>query len=553
MGLAPETLRDGRDLVLEPGWADGLALPDGTALEDHLEIAEREAVDEDARAALARWRQRSGPLLTVDAIDLAHIAEVELLARCFVPVARLDHALPAVLRTYATTAVASTGGSDGLVGVALALAAKHGMAVDPGALGDGGSPQQFRWRGFGLASVAARAGVRRLGVPPRLRGGVVCVPYWHLVPLYRRLARSSRSLGPVAAGVALPALGRRDALGVAVRGGWLGAPGARARRRSQETVDAALALARAAGPEDAVDAAVHALALDVVRAIAGDALAEVAHARAGLAGGRARLLVLPWDSPAAARVLLAAAAATDVPSLVVQHGFDAGLGDPDKLLAGHIATWSARDSEDVTRRGRKPDEHTITGNPGATHLAAAHPRTADRDRTIVLVEYPGRLSARLGSRACMRQAATALRGLAAARPGTTAVVRPHPADPSPEAYGALGAGLDLNVTVDAHTPIETLLRTADLVVGAVSTASLQAIALGVPVGYLDLGGFARPWPFDGAPDGLPRATSAEELAAVAADLVAGRDVPALDVAREALGARPDAIERCVALVGALAA
>jgi hypothetical protein len=549
VGLAPEALREGCDLVLEPAWAHGAALPPGTILDDHLERSERSAIDAEAHAALAAWRQRAGPLLVVDGLDLAHVAEVELLARCFVPAARLARALPAAMRRYGTTVVTSAGPADGVLRVALALAVRHGAGVQAEAERAGGSPQTFRWHGFGRIPAALRAGARTVGVPARVRGGVVCVPYWHLVPLYRRMARVGGSVRPVAAGTALPVLGRDDALRVAVHGGWMGTPGGRARRRSEATVDAALRRLEAAVPADSAEAAAHALALEVVRAVAADAPAEAAHARAAFAGGRARLLALPWDSPTAARVLLAAAEAAGVRSLLVQHGYESGPGDPDKLLAGHIATWSDRDSANIARRGRAPADLTVTGNPGATHLAGPAAGSAARGRTLVLVEYPSRLTARIDARVCTRQVATALRGLALVRPGTTAVVRPHPADPSPELYAALGAGLDLDVTVDAQTPIEALARGCDLVAGAISTATLQAVALGVPAVYLDVGdGIPRPWPFDGAPDGLPCAMSAAELADLVPGVVAQPDVPGAGAAREALGARPDAIERCIALI-----
>jgi hypothetical protein len=544
LGLDPGALRPGRDLVLDPAWAHGVALPAGTVLDDHLEAADRQAIETGSRAALARWRELNRDYLTVDGVDLGHVAEVELLARCFVPAARLARALPAALGS----ATRVTAPRDALMAVALAIAAEAGAEATGGA--GGGSAQTFSWRGFGRASAAARAATHRLGVPPRVRGSVVAVPYWHVLPVYRRLARAGGRLQPVAAGVALPGLGRRDALGVAVRGGWLGMAGAGARERSREAVDAALA--RTAAPDDRIEAAVHALALSVVRDIAAEAPADAAHARAGLAGGRARLLVLPWDSPAAARVLLTAASDAVMRSLIVQHGFDPDPSDPDKLTAGHVAAWSAREAEDLVQRGRNRADITVTGNPGAAHLAGPPERVRDRGRTLVLPEYPSRLSSLIDPRICARQVAAALRGVAAARPGSAVVIRPHPSDPMPDAYAALGAGLDLQLTVDARTPIEPLALTADLVVGSISTATLQVAAAGVPAVYLHLVDLTRPFPFDGAPGGLPRADDAEALGEVAAETVARPHLPAQEAVREALGARADAVDNCVALVDALA-
>jgi hypothetical protein len=551
VGLGLETLRTGRDLVLEPAAAHGLAIPDGAVLDDYLEPAGREAVTLAAAAALAGWRERLQGLVTVAGVDLAHVAEVELLARCFLPAARLRQALPSVLRSHGVTAVTIAGESGGLLDVAIAVAVEQGAAVAPNLEGASGEPPRYGWRGPGRAATAVRAAVQRSGVPPRVCGRVVCVPYWHLVPLHRRMTRTS-GLRPVAAGVALPALGRRDALGVAVRGGWLGVPSARARERSRAAVDAALVRAAVSHPGEPIEAAVHALALDVLRTIAADAPGEVAHASAALAGSPAALLLLPWDSPAPARVLLAAAAPAGVGSLLIQHGFSPGPGDPDKLLADRIGAWSERDAAEIARLGRERDAITVTGNPGASHLAAPAARVPARGRTILLVEMPARQTAGVDARISARHVAAGLAGLAVSRAGSEVVVRPHPGEPLPEAYGSLAAGLDLRVSVDTHTPIEPLVRSADLVVGAISTATLQAAALGVPVVFLDLVGIARPWPFDGTPDGLPRARGAEELAALVPGVLGASDVPGAPAAREALGARPDAIERCLALAQALA-
>src|SRR4051794_38320501 len=211
VGLALETLRAGRDLVLEPASAQGLAIPHGAVLDDHLELTGREAATLEAAAGLAAWRERMRGLATVDGVDLSHVFEVELLARCFLPAARLRHALPAALRSHGVTAVTYAGAPGGLVDVAIALAAEHGAAVAGKSAAETGELPRYGWRGPGRAAAAVRAATRALGVPPRVRGRVVCMPYWHVVPLYRRMARTA-ALRPVAAGVSLATPGRSDAL-----------------------------------------------------------------------------------------------------------------------------------------------------------------------------------------------------------------------------------------------------------------------------------------------------------------------------------------------------
>jgi hypothetical protein len=399
-------------------------------------------------------------------------------------------------------------------------------------------------RGIGAPASSA---LRRSGLAPRARGRILCVPYWHLDAVYARLASGGRRLAPVPAGVLLPSLGPRRTLAVAVRGGWVGLPGAREQRR------AAGAVAERIAAIDDGDA-VHRAALDVVRRHGADALAGLAQARAALRRGGPRLLCLPWDSPGPARVLMHAMRDAGGTSLVVQHGFDARLGDPDKRSADRIAVWSQRDAALLAALGRAPSTVTVTGNPGAAHLAAERGRVARSDRTIVLVDYPARLSSLVDARVSTRHVQTALAGLGAARPGTDVVVRPHPSDPGAGAYVALGAQVPgVRVTVDAATPIEPLLAGAGLCVGSMSTATLQAAALGVPTVLLDVAAVARPWPFDGAADALPRATDAEQLAAAAVAAGERDDVAGAGAAREALGADGAAIDAVVALIARLSA
>jgi hypothetical protein len=76
-----------------------------------------------------------------------------------------------------------------------------------------------------------------------------------------------------------------------------------------------------------------------------------------------------------------------------------------------------------------------------------------------------------------------------------------------------------------------VLASADLCVGALSSATLQGAVLGVPTVFLDVSGAARPWPFDGSEGALPLARDAAELAELAATARGG----AAGGAAEALG------------------
>jgi hypothetical protein len=531
----------GRDLALEVPLVHGIVAPHGTALDDHLDSAARVLIDQRARERYEHWCRSRAGALTVEGVELASIGGLELVAECFVPAARIEIGLPRVLETAGARSVNLQGMSAEMAGVLRAVAARAGVAAVEVAREDGGLAQ--RWRPGPLFARAAAA----LGSPSRVRGDVVCVPYWNLTPVFRRLAGArNRGLRPVASGLVLPGLSRRATLETALRGGWLGHPGARARSRTTAQIARALNAA-AGGPVDAdpLELAIDAWALSYLRDHAPGLLAGALRARRILAAGSVRALLVPFDGPPAMAALVEEARRAGVPSLLVQHGYDAELGVPDKDRADVAALWSERDERIVRAASRA--RPVVTGNPGAERSSGPVGRAARRNRTLLLVDYPSRLSARVSERVSQRHLTVALDGLAVARPGSTAVIRPHPGSDGAETDVPRPSGLE--VEVDRASPIETLLSGVDACVGAMSTATLQAAARGVPVVYLDVEDLERPWPFDGS--SVPVARDSDALAELLAAAVDRVEVAGQAEMLEALGALPDATDAVCDLLAEL--
>ena len=485
--------------------------------------------------ALAAWRAARGQDLHIEGIDLAHVAEVELLAGCFLPAELLARGLAAAGATGEIYAF----GFDAAALGALATLRFLGSQVR----GEPAPPPLAPARG-GRRDALVHA-VERTPIRPWPHGDVVCVPYWHLVGVYTALVRQRRGPRPMSAGMGLAGLERGDVVRALVRGGWGGSSGARARSAAAARVAARVAQL-AADPVGADDRerALDGWALAVAARDAGAAPAQFR--RFGRAVRGARLIVTPFDSPAEQRVLIAAGRAEGVPALVVQHGHRAGLNDPDLTLSDHVAVWSAHDRDALA--GEAAGRVVVTGNPGGDEAARRTARPHGVGRAIVLVEYPGRLSARVGTRIGPQHVATALRGLAAARRRSEVVIRPHPFDqriPYDEVLADVRG--DLGLLVDRTTPIEDLLLSADLCVGALSTATLQSAVLGVPTVFLDVSGARRPWPFDGSPGAVPLGRDAEELAARIATTPAGEAAAA-----EALGMTGNATPAVLGLIDELA-
>jgi hypothetical protein len=532
-GSDPASLRPGSDVVLNVAPEHALALVDGVAIDDYLDQQQRIAVDRGAWMSLATWRSDRAEDLIVDGADLGHIAEVELVAQCFLPAERLRRGLATIDAVGQIEAVGFDAPSlAALSGLAPASCTIIGEPAPPPA------PQAWAGGKAALAGLAAHAGVR-----PWVRGEVICVSYWHLTSVFRTLVRRRSGPRPVPAGLGLAGLTTRELATTLGRAGWGGSPSNRARAHARARVVSRFAPLL---PRSGMDR----WACHVALGVAGGAPADLAHARRMLSR-RARLVVTPFDSTAHQRPLLAAARQLGVPSLIVQHGFDAGLGDPDKTTADHVAVWSRREQEDLQDVAR--GSITITGNPGADKLRSRPGRRAF-DRTVILVEYPGRLSAQVDQRVGLRHVATALTGLAQARPRTTAIIRPHPSDTRVHLYlqALAGRGDGLRQIVDSMTPIERLFDDVELCIGAISTATLQSAASGLTTIFLDVSGAWRPWPFAGGSDGLPVAHTAGELASLISEAQTWTEPLGTAAAREALGVTGSSTQQVVGLVDHLA-
>ena len=523
----PGEMRPGRDLVLAAPASTGGGLPEGTLLDDHLTPEARVAIEAEARKRAAAWAAARRDELLVDGIDLAWVWAVEVYRQAALPAVRLVRGLQAA----ADGAVLECPELNGLEAAAVAQAGLELRgAAGPGAID---IPEDVA-RLSALKRLALRA---EIPVPQLVRGNVRVVDHWVLDPLVRALAADGR-LVPVLDPGLLHGLPARELGRLGVRGGWIGIPGPVRRRRSQRLVRDRLGGLGPCGGE-ALDQLVdqRARALLAARAQATPALVD--RQRRAFAGGRIRLLVVPFDSIAPVRTILVAAREHGVPSLLVQHGFAGEPEDPDMRESDHVAVWSERQARRVERGGRPA---TVTGNPAAP--AAPAPRCPPRGRTLLLVQPASPFSLRADARVSRRSLEVGLAALAEARPGGTVVVRPHPQDPDPDAHARKVPGL--RVLVDRTSPMGDLLGSCDLCVGGLSTAMLQAAAAGVPVVFLDITGMPTAWPFDRTGE-LPVAGDATELAEQVQRALAAPRVLGGDALVEALGVRPGSLERLVEL------
>jgi hypothetical protein len=543
----PGIVQPGRDLVLEPPETHVTDLAPGTLLDDLLDADARRALDAEALERLDAWRTARAGTLTLDGVDLPWIWYVELLAEVFVPEVRSVSGVERFLQTAVERV--EVRGADPELGACLgAVLARSGVNVeilDP-LPPPTGYPRvrTAPWR-ISLFRRLCFALVNAVGVPSRVRGNVLIVPYWHLLGLYERM-RWTEGLVPITSPTALPGLPRRQQLRMLRAGGWTAHPNALQTRRSARRVANAVQAARRdpLPSDDPLGALLDARALRLIEQRAKATLAEIHSLERSLASERVRGVLLSWDSPPLGRTVLAAARRAGKPVVLIEHGFWAEPNNPDKTLSDAAGVWSQAVRRELAPRalGRV----VVTGNPGISARLPESPR--GRDCTVILPEYVSVLSNRVPARIVPAFVEASLQVLQSTRPGSVALVRPHPADHDPDGYEVFAAQFPgLRLEVDFTSPIDAVLARADLCIGGVSTALLQAALTGVPIVFFNVARVAWPWPFDGF-GAIPTAETAEELASLVSDALAGRGQPARQVVEDALGILPDAPERVLALL-----
>lgn len=530
----------GEDLILHSQFADTTRFPAGTLLDDWLEPADRAELDRLSNSALVRWREETDAALETDGIPLGRLFEGELHADVFL---RERFALAGLERAFASSppeAVELRLADRDLHTAAAALLASHDIRAE---LAEEASAPTYPLAfasSIGRRRPLAAAARELLGAPAVVRGDVLMLPAPALMPLWDGLLRSGAR--PVVD------LFNRPPGGSLRTGGWIAHPGRRLRRMAGRMVARALdGLEQPDTPEgDPLAWLERRRALRLLGTRAPEVVASELAFRRTLSRGGLRAIVLPSDATAHGRAIIAAGRREGVPVTHVQHGFFSDLwkldGRPapyvDGLAADRAAVWSAAHAERI--QPHAAGRVVVTGNPAAHLTSPVGERSGGF--ALVLIQPPGMGTPAISPRAPAEFTAAALAGIAEALPGVTAVLRPHPLDRGdPSEIAAASAVRDWRIA--GQEPFYDLLAGAAACVGPASTATLQALAAGVPTVHLDVTDAQMASPFD-LSGVIPAARSADALASALSSPRTDPPEPAL----EALGARPDALERVLDLV-----
>ena len=181
--------------------------------------------------------------------------------------------------------------------------------------------------------------------------------------------------------------GASRTLRAAMRGGWIGTPGPRDRRRAKAKVTPALRLAAEAPRIELMGLelgdCVHARVLDVARRRTAGDVARIAVLRRAFARGRVRAVVLAYDLDPDARLVTVVARDAGIPTVVLQHGAVL-LPRPlsDCAVADQVGMWSEAVAPPAAREGARVH---VVGYPMPHERPPTRALEPSRERPTVVV------------------------------------------------------------------------------------------------------------------------------------------------------------------------
>ncbi len=209
--------------------------------------------------------------------------------------------------------------------------------------------------------------------------------------------------------------------------------------------------------------------------------------RARLRRDRTRAVVVPFDSPPEARLLVSVAQAEGVPTFLVNDGFKADDFSMDGMTIDHVLAWSDALADNYYSR-RTGSPAIVTGNPKADAQRAVRPRrlpAAAVERVLIgsFTFSPVDLNCRRSdSEVFLRDLLTGLRDSRAAR-GAAVRLKLHPADRADYYRSILGAFPEVPIEIISRGDVVAEFDAADVYITTYSTSLLEAVARDLPVIY----------------------------------------------------------------------
>lgn len=242
------------------------------------------------------------------------------------------------------------------------------------------------------------------------------------------------------------------------------------------------------------------------------ATARVPEVRRYLRRRRVATVLVPFDSAPEPRLLVRAAQAEGVPTVLVNDGWKGDDHQPEGMIADRVCALSSSTAERYFAARRPNTPVTVTGDP-RTDLAARPERTATGRGAGLRRILVGSFTFSPVDLLCRRSDPETfldevLTGLAAAEQARRAriTLKLHPADRAEVYTDVLTRHADLDVHVVSTGDVSELFPATDLYLSTYTTSLLQAVVAGVPIAYYRVNDQRLHAPF-GGDEVLERATA----------------------------------------------
>lgn len=255
---------------------------------------------------------------------------------------------------------------------------------------------------------------------------------------------------------------------------------------------------------------------------------RIRRVRHAFSAGRVKAVLVPFESPPEARLVLKLAQALEIPTLVINDGWKGDAHQRDGMTADRALAWSQAIARDYFSRRPEGRPTVVTGNP-RTDVSPRRSRAVSRShsealRSVLVGSFtfsPTDLNCRRSDPE--RFLTEVLAGIAASRRAHEArvIVKLHPADRSQNYRESLERFEQLDIELRHEGDVLDLFEQADVYVTTYSTSLLEAAAAGLPVAYYRVNRQRLNVPFSEDDETMASrtASSSEELAVLLDDVV----------------------------------
>ena len=257
-----------------------------------------------------------------------------------------------------------------------------------------------------------------------------------------------------------------------------------------------------------------------------------------------RGVLVPFDTPAQARLVVRVAQKMQIPTFVLNDGFKADDIQQEGMAADVALAWSEAIRDCYF--SRRPNSAIVTGNPRLERLSRIAARRRDAQRVLVGAHSFSPVDLNCGRSDAERFLEQVLDGIAAAHDHVdpSVVVKLHPSD-AQSYYGTLlQRHARLVVELRTRGDVIDMFDDCDVYVATYSTSLLEAIAAGLPAIYYQVNAQRLGPPF--SDDDFLASRSActpAQLAALLADREALATGPPDDWIEHYLGPATGSVER----------